>query len=85
MKSNFKDLTLNWEPVQPYLGQIFATMAEYVGDQRELHSPRLSTVHEDAERLGKVAAETFHSTVIKLEYLVKRVGPDLLTVAVFLN
>ena len=76
-------------------GEVKVTMAGYVNDLLHLRpltrgaaTPALDdlfTVHEDAEKLGKVAAEIFHSTVMKLQYLAKRVRPDLLTTTVFLN
>jgi hypothetical protein len=45
----------------------------------------LFIVNPDAQKLDKAEAEAFHSTVMKMQYLAKKVRPDLLTTTVFLN
>ena len=76
-------------------GEVKITMAGYVADllllrpiTRGAVTPALEnlfTVDDDAVKLEKDAAEVFHSTVMKLQYLAKRVRPDILTATVFLN
>ena len=75
--------------------EVKVTMAGYVADllllrpiTRGAVMPALEdlfSVNESAEKLSKANAEAFHSTVMKLQYLAKRVRPDILTATVFLN
>jgi hypothetical protein len=75
--------------------EVKITMAGYVTDLLSLQpikrgavTPALENifiVKTDAQKLDKAEAEAFHSTVMKMQYLAKRVRPDLLTTTVFLN
>jgi hypothetical protein len=75
--------------------EVKITMAGYVTDLLSLRPIKrgavgpalenLFVVNPDAQKLDKAKAEAFHSTVMKMQYLAKRVRPDLLTTSVFLN
>ncbi len=74
---------------------IVISMEKYVQDLLEeqvalkaVSSPGtgdLTEIDEDAKRLDKADREKFHSTVMKVQYLAKRVRPDLLMVTSYLT
>jgi hypothetical protein len=58
---------------------------EVTGKAQSPAADDLFTVREEAMKLGKREAETFHSQTAKLLYLAKRTRPDILTAIAFLT